>query len=103
MKNIVDNNTNNINLYLLNNLVNIYNNLLEIFNNNKNYERNLPNNLNEDIKNSNKEIIILFYKYISLTLSNDMELLIKLLYNNIQIKKYFLSQIYLFISIIYLY
>ena len=103
MKNIIDNNINNINLDLLNNLSNIYNKLLEIFNNNKNYERNIQNNLNDEIKNSNKEIIILSYKYISLTLSSDMELLIKLLYNNIEIQKYFLSQIYLFISIIYLY
>ena len=99
IKNIIDNNINNINLDLLNNLKNIYNKLLELFNN-KNHERN---NLNEDKNITKNEIIILSYKYIDLIFSNDMKSLIKLFYNNVEIQKYFLSQIYLFISIIYLY
>ena len=102
IKNIIDNNVNNINLDVLNNLINIYNNLLELFNFNKNYDKNEKNlNLNAESKNINNEIKILSYKYINFIFSNDMELLIKLFYNTIEIHKYFISQIYFFISLIY--
>ena len=104
IKNIIDNNINNINLDLLNNLIIIYKKLIELFNYNKNYERERNNlNLNDENKNINKEIIMLSYKYINYIFHNDMELLIKIFYENIEIQKYFLSQIYFFISIIYLY
>lgn len=102
IKNIIDNNVNNINLDVLNNLINIYNNLLELINFNKNYDKNEKNlNLNAESKNINNEIKILSYKYINFIFSNDMELLIKLFYNTIEIHKYFISQIYFFISLIY--
>ena len=104
IKNIIDNNINNINLDLLNNLINIYKKLIELFNHIKNYEREKNNlNINEENKKINKEIILLSYKYINYIFHNDMELLIKIFYENIEIQKYFLSQIYFFISIIYLY
>ena len=99
MKNIIDNNTNNINLDLLNNLTNIYKKLIELSNFNKSHDKEIE----KTKEYINKEIIILSYKYINLIFNNDMELLIKLFYDNIEIQKYFLSQIYLFISIIYLY
>ena len=106
-KNIIDNNVSNINLDALNNLVNIYNNLSELFNCNIINEKNMRNsnlnkiNMNEKIISLDHEIKILSYKYINFIFSNDMELIIKLFYNNIEIQKYFISQIYFFISIIY--
>ena len=102
IKNIIDNNVNNINLDVLNNLINIYNNLLELFNFNKNCDKNEKNlNLIAESKNINNQIKILSYKFIDFIFSNDMELLIKLFYNTIEIHKYFISQIYFFISLIY--
>jgi import inner membrane translocase subunit TIM50 len=97
----------NINLDALNNLINIYNNLSELFNCNIINEKNMRNsnlnkiNMNEKIISLDHEIKILSYKYINFIFSNDMELIIKLFYNNIEIQKYFISQIYFFISIIY--
>ena len=107
IKNIIDNNVNNINIEALNNLINIYNNLLELFNYNKKNENYMRNskvndlNKNEEINSIDNEIKILSYNYINFIFSNDMELLIKLFFNNIEIQKYFISQIYFFISIIY--
>ena len=106
IKNLIDNDIKNINLDVLNNLINIYKNLLDLleFNKYKFYKNNIKNeDLNKEIENKNNEIKILSYKYINFIFSVDMELLIKLFYNNIEINKYFISQIYLFISIIYLY
>ena len=110
IKNIIDNNVNNINIEILNNLTNIYKNLIELFNFNMNqYYKN--NNKDEDTNNKLKkemnhidtQIKILSYKYINFIFSDDMEMLAKLFYSNIEINKYFISQIYLFISFIYLY
>ena len=102
IKNITENNANNINLDLLNNFLRINKRLIELFNYNKNNDHKNNINLNEEINKINKEVKILSYEYINYIFKNDFELLIKLFYNNIEINKYFLSQIYLFISIIYL-
>lgn len=102
IKNITENNANNINLELLKNFLSIYKRLIELYNYNKNNDHKNNINSNEEINKKNKEIKILSYEYINYIFKNDFELLIKLLFNNIEINKYFLSQIYLFISIIYL-
>lgn len=102
IKNIIENNANNINLDLLNNLLNINKKLIELFNYNKNIDFKNNPNLNEEMNKINKDIKISSYKYINFIFNNEMELLIKLFYNNMEINKYFLSQIYLFISIIFL-
>ena len=102
IKNITENNANNINLELLKNFLSIYKRLIELYNYNKNNDHKNNINSNEEINKKNKEIKILSYEYINYIFKNDFELLIKLLFNNIEINKYFLYQIYLFISIIYL-
>ena len=102
IKNITENNANNINLELLKNFLSIYKRLIELYNYNKNNDHKNNINSNEEINKKNKEIKILSYEYINYIFKNDFELLIKLLFNDIEINKYFLSQIYLFISIIYL-
>ena len=103
IKNIIENKINNINSDLLNNLLIIDKRLLELFNYNKNFDFKNSLNLNEEMNKIHREIKILSYKYINNIFKKEMELLIKLFDDNIEIQKYFLSQIYLFISIIYLY
>ena len=65
--------------------------------------------LNEMNYNSNKEekfkfniLRVLSYNFVKILFSQNTEYLIKIFYNTIEINKYFLYQIYLFLSLIYL-
>lgn len=90
---------NKVNIYKINNLKNIYLDLLELFNSSKILE--------QKSEKQNKEIIdeikLLSFKYISLLFSEDMELLINMFNNFTEIHKYFVIEIYFFITIIYLF
>ena len=107
IKRIVDNNINNFNLDSLNNIMNIYNKLLELFNFNPNkFHKNdklIEQNIKKEINRTYNEIKILSYKYINFVFGEDMNSLVRAFYNDIELNKYFISQIYLFISIIYLF
>ena len=94
---------NKMNLVLINTIHEIYQKLIDLFNFNKNYNTQNNLNLNEQIIKVNNEIMLLSYQYIHLVFSNDMEALIKLFNENEEIQKYFLLQIYFFISLIYLF
>ena len=107
IKRMVDNNINNFNLDSLNNIMNIYNKLLELFNFNPNkFHKNdklIEQNIKKEINRTYNEIKILSYKYINFVFGEDMNSLVRAFYNDIELNKYFISQIYLFISIIYLF
>ena len=98
-----DNNINNINLIFINNIHDIYQKLLDLFNYNKNFNNQININSNDFVQKINDEIMLLSYKYINLIFCNEMETLIKIFYSNEEIQKYFLLQIYLFISLVYLF
>ena len=91
---------NKLNIYKINNLKTIYLDLLELFNtqiiiHNENSE--------EYLKAISTEIKLLSYKYINFIFSDDMELLINIFKNIKEVHKYFIIEIYFFISIIYLF
>ena len=90
---------NKVNIYKINEIKNIYFDLLEIFHSQKIQEKNPP----EFFKSISNEIKLLSFKYINFVFSEDMELLINIFNNNIEIHKYFIIEIYFFISIIYLF
>ena len=98
-----DNNINKINLIFINNIHDIYQKLLDLFNYNKNFNNQNNLNSNDLVQKINDEIMLLSYKYINLIFCYEMETLIKIFYSNEEIQKYFLLQIYLFISLVYLF
>ena len=102
----IDNNINNFNLDSLNNIISIYNKLLELFNFNPNKfhkKEDINKSLKKEINRTYNEIKILSYKYINFVFSEDMNSLMRIFCNDLELNKYFISQIYLFISIIYLF
>ena len=107
IKRMVDNNINNFNLDSLNNIMSIYNKLLELFNFNPNKfhkkEKDINKSLKKEINRTYNEIKILSYKYINFVFGEDMDSLVRAFCDDIELNKYFISQIYLFISIIYLF
>lgn len=107
IKRMVDNIINNFNLDSLNNIMSIYNKLLELFNFNPNNfhrkDKDINSNIKKEISRIYNEIKILSYKYINFVFGKDMDSLVKEFCNDIELNKYFISQIYLFISIIYLF
>ena len=107
IKRMVDNNINNFNLDSLNNLMSIYNKLLELFNFNPNKfhkkDKDINKSIKKEINRTYNEIRILSYKYINFIFGEDMDSLVRVFCNDIELNKYFISQIYLFISIIYLF
>jgi hypothetical protein len=107
IKRMVDNNINNFNLDSLNNLMIIYNKLLELFNFNPNKfhkkDKDINKSIKKEINRTYNEIRILSYKYINFIFGEDMDSLVRVFCNDIELNKYFISQIYLFISIIYLF
>lgn len=86
---------NKINTAQIKEIQDFYEQLIEIYNN---VNCNEINNITDFI---NKSAILSFH-YIKNLLSEDMEIFIKLFYNSIEINKFLLSQIYLFLSLIYL-
>ena len=90
---------NKVNIYKINEIKNIYFDLLEIFHSQKIQEKNSP----EFFKSISNEIKFLSFNYIKFVFSEDMELLINIFNDNIEINKYFIIEIYFFISIIYLF
>ena len=98
-----------INFDIIKDLKNIYNKLLLLFNeikyisNKNNSKKNenggIINNNNNNFINQSK---ILSFHYVKILLSENMENITKIFYNSIEINKFLLYQIYLFISIIYL-
>ena len=98
-----------INFDKIKDLKNIYEKLLLLFNNIKyiSNKNNLKKNENGGIINdSNNNFIsqskILSFHYVKILLSENIENITKIFYNSIEINKFLLYQIYLFISIIYL-
>ena len=102
---------NKINIEQIKELKKIYDQLLKIFNDikyiskkegkensNNNKSNNNYNNKNVDIYNSK----ILSFQYIKAILSKNIEYFTKIFYNSIEINKFILYQIYLFLSLIYL-
>ena len=87
-----------INIEQINELKKIYEQLIFIFNNIKQYSNNKEYYNNEYINKS----IILSLHYIKMLLSENIENLLKLFYNSIEINKFILYQLYLFLNIIYL-
>lgn len=102
-----DNNINNFNFDSLNDIMSIYSNLLELFTFNQNKfhkkDKDLNNNIKKEINRTYNEIKILSYKYINFVFGEDMNSLMREFGNDIELNKYFITQIYLFISIIYLF
>ena len=95
-----------INFDKIKDLKNIYEKLLLLFNNIK-YISNTKKNENGGIINDNNNNFmnqskILSFHYVKILLSENMENITKIFYNSIEINKFLLYQIYLFISIIYL-
>ena len=98
-----------INFDIIKDLKNIYEKLLLLFNeikyisNKNNSKKNenggIINNNNNNFMNQSK---ILSFHYVKILLSDNMENITKIFYNSIEINKFLLYQIYLFISIIYL-
>jgi len=98
-----------INFDIIKDLKNIYEKLLLLFNeikyisNKNNSKKNenggIINNNNNNFMNQSK---ILSFHYVKILLSENMENITKIFYNSIEINKFLLYQIYLFISIIYL-
>jgi len=107
IKRMVDNNINNFNLDSLNNIMSIYNKLLELFNFNPSKfhrkDKDINSSIKKEINRTYNEIKILSYKYINFVFGKDMDSLAKAFCDDIELNKYFISQIYLFISIIYLF
>ena len=94
---------NKINIEQIKELKSIYDQLLRIFNDikyisKKEEKENFSNKNNNDIYNSK----ILSFQYIKALLSINIEYFTKIFYNSIEINKYILYQIYLFLSLIYL-
>ena len=90
---------NKININKLNNLKNIYLELHELFN----LKQNQENDVKEYIKEISEDIKLLSYKYIKFIFSEDMEILINIFNSITEIHKFFIIEIYFFISIIYLF
>lgn len=95
-----------INFDKIKDLKNIYEKLLLLFNDIK-YISNTKKNENGGIINDNNNNFmnqskILSFHYVKILLSENMENITKIFYNSIEINKFLLYQIYLFISIIYL-
>lgn len=90
---------NKLNMNKLNNLKNIYLDLHELFNLKQNQEFDTK----EYIKEISEDIKLLSYKYIKFIFSEDMEILINIFNNITEIHKFFIIEIYFFISIIYLF
>ena len=95
-----------INFDKIKDLKNIYEKLLLLFNDikyisntKKNENGGIINNNNNNFMNQSK---ILSFHYVKILLSENMENITKIFYNSIEINKFLLYQIYLFISIIYL-
>ena len=102
---------NKINIEQIKELKNIYEQLIRIFNNIKNIskkeekEKSNNNKSNSDYNNINVNIYnskILSFQYIKALLSKNIEYFTKIFYNSIEINKFILYQIYLFLSLIYL-
>ena len=97
---------NKINLEQLKELKNIYEQMINIFNNinhtakNEN-NSNINNKLGEEDDYLNKLKIFSFH-YIKALLSDNLEYVAKLFYDSVEINKFILYQIYLFLSLIYL-
>ena len=97
---------NKINLEQLKELKNIYEQMINIFNNinhtakNEN-NSNINNNFGEEDDYLNK-LKILSFHYIKALLSDNLENITKLFYDSVEINKFILYQIYLFLSLIYL-
>ncbi len=89
---------NKLNIYKLNNLKNVYLELLELFNSKKNQLENTK----ETSKEISDDIKLLSYKYIKYIFSEDMEILINIFNNITEVYKFFIIEIYFFVSIIYL-
>ena len=102
-KEIIDKNEkakiNKVNIYKINNLKNIFYDLLEILNSSKFQEKH--NKIN--YKEISDKIKLLSCKYINFVFSEDMELLINIFNDYLEIHKYLIIEIYLFVSIIYLF
>lgn len=100
---------NRINFDKVKDLKNIYEKLLLLFNDSKSISNNNISKKNENgriINDNNNNFIeqakILSFHYVKILLSENMENITKIFYNSIEINKFLLYQIYLFISIIYL-
>ena len=98
-----------INFDKIKDLKNIYEKLLLLFNNIKYISNKNNSKKNENggiINDSNNNFIsqskILSFHYVKILLSENIENITKIFYNSIEINKFLLYQIYLFISIIYL-
>ena len=102
---------NKINIEQIKKLKSIYEQTIKIFNDikniskkeekensNNNKNNNKHNNITLDIYNSK----ILSFQYIKAFLSTNFEIFTKIFYNSIEINKFILYQIYLFLSLIYL-
>ena len=102
---------NKINIDQIKELKSIYEQLIKFFNNikyiSKNEEKENPNNnkSNNDSNITNVDIYnskILSFQYIKALLSQNFEIFTKIFNNSIEINKFILYQIYLFLSLIYL-
>jgi len=98
-----------INFDKIKDLKNIYDKLLLLFNDikyisNKNNSKKNENGgiINDNNNNFIIQSKILSFHYVKILLSENMENITKIFYNSIEINKFLLYQIYLFISIIYL-
>ena len=92
---------NKINIEELKGLKKIYEQMINIFNNVKNEDKIIKNNSDETDDYINK-LKILSFHYIKALLSENIEYVTKLFYDSIEMNKFILYQIYLFLSIIYL-
>ena len=92
---------NKINIEELKELKKIYEQMINIFNNVKNEDKIIKNNSDETDDYINK-LKILSFHYIKALLSENIEYVTKLFYDSIEMNKFILYQIYLFLSIIYL-
>ena len=88
-----------INKEEINELKEIYNDLFILFNDIKFDDLVLNKNKNED---NIKKLKILAFHYIKILLNDNIKKLVELFYDSIEINKFFLYQIYLILSIVYL-